>query len=119
MLGIESKLVEAAIKDAMKKKALSPNEKLAKATENKVKTAVKTPENITDAVKAEKAAEINAAKSYFKGINDNEKLKALEGTNEFKKAEALMEAREKSAKALDNSNIISNGIKVLWQRLCI
>ena len=112
MLGIESKLIEAAIKEKIKNKALSPDEKLIKSSKNKIKPVVKASENIIDSVKAEKAAEINAAKNYFKGINDTEKLKALEGTNELKKAEALMEAREKSAKSLDNSNKIFDGIKV-------
>ena len=104
-------LSEVAMKKLMEnctKIALSPSEKLIKSTLSQIKSTVNIPEKITDrlsdGLSAEERAEIKMAKDYFKGINDKEKLKALEGTDELKKAEALMEAREKKLKRLSYSD---------------
>ncbi|MBQ2842597.1 MAG: hypothetical protein IJE72_06130 [Clostridia bacterium] len=104
-------LSEVAMKKLMEncvKIALSPNEKLIKSTLSQIKPTVNISKKITDRVpdglSAEKREEIKMAKEYFRGINDIEKLKALEGTDELKKAEALMEAKEKKLKRLSYSD---------------
>ena len=85
------KIIEAAVKEKD-----NPCEKLFNEKSGFKPEAIKAAENLTpDIAKATVLNETEVARKYFASIGDTEKLKALEGTDEVKKAEALMEAGEK------------------------
>lgn len=97
------KLLEEVGKE-IAKETLDPNEKLLKESVglSEAKEAVKIAPDVESAVKI---SELDAAKNYFTGIGDTEKLNALEGTDEVKKEEALMEAKEKSAEVREAAKV--------------
>lgn len=97
-------MLKKALELAAKTEKLNPNEKLLKEA-----SAFETKSGAEKAFLAEadiislKNAEIEAAKNYFAGIGDTEKLNALEGADEAKKAEVLAEASEKSPECFERS----------------
>lgn len=95
------KLIEKAAEKEIKEN-LNPNEKLLKDNPviNEVQDSAKLVPDIENAIKI---SELDVAKNYFMSIGDAEKLKALEGVDEAKRAEAFMEAKEKSVEISDET----------------
>lgn len=97
-------MLKKALELATKTEKLNPNEKLLKeASVFETRPGVEKASFTETDIVLLKNAEIEAAKNYFAGIGDTEKLNILEGANELKRAEALAEASEKSPECFERS----------------
>lgn len=97
-------MLKKALELAAKTEKLNPNEKLLKeASAFETKPGVEKASFTETDIVLLKNAEIEAAKNYFADIGDTEKLNALEGADEAKKAEVLAEASEKSPECFQRS----------------
>lgn len=111
------KFIETAVKDEIKKEVLSPNEKLIAEGKNVFdipKNGINKAESYIENLQQVKKQKIEMAKAYFAGIGDIDKVEALEGTDEIKKAQALMEAEEKTNdlfKETDTNDLFEKFIK--------